>query len=265
MQPYSACILLIFLDSALDLNAQPVEAPVDYVSPNIGGIGQLLQPTIPYVQYPHGMMRVAPITTPGITDRYLADKIYGFPVGPAILMATSGKSSKHAKDNASDFDHDFETATPYYYETDLQTWNIRAELTTSAHAAYSRFTCLRSGQAYVVLSMKDHGDLEVVGSKAIQGSEDIGTQIGRTSGPQGETREYFYVEFAKPFSDFSTWQGADGLSRLTKRMGDDIGFVGNLAAADGEPIAIRAGISYISAEQARRNLQREIPEGGTRR
>ncbi len=66
------------------------KAPVDYVSPNIGGIGQLLTATIPYVQYPHGMARIAPITTPGIADRYLADKIYGFPVGPSMLMASTG-------------------------------------------------------------------------------------------------------------------------------------------------------------------------------
>ena len=95
--------------------------PVDYVSPNIGGIGQLLTATIPYVQYPHGMARLAPITTPGIIDRYLADKIYGFPVGPAMLMASIGPLSCGAEDYASDFDHDFEIATPYYYEADLQT------------------------------------------------------------------------------------------------------------------------------------------------
>jgi len=29
-------------------------------------------------QRPYGMARLAAITTPGITDRYLADKIYGF-------------------------------------------------------------------------------------------------------------------------------------------------------------------------------------------
>ena len=36
--------------------------PVDYVSPNIGMIGQLLTATLPYVQRPHGMARLAPIT-----------------------------------------------------------------------------------------------------------------------------------------------------------------------------------------------------------
>src|SRR5882757_9393573 len=83
--------------------------PVDYVSPNIGGIGQLLTATVPYVQTPHGMARLAPVTTPEIKDRYLADKIYGFPAGPAMLMISSGKVSTQPKDYASTFDHDFET------------------------------------------------------------------------------------------------------------------------------------------------------------
>ena len=50
--------------------------PVDYVSPNIGSIGQMLGPTQPFVQYPYGMSRLVPQMTPGFVDRYLADKIY---------------------------------------------------------------------------------------------------------------------------------------------------------------------------------------------
>src|ERR1700692_1151903 len=109
---------------------------VDYVDPNIGGIGQLLKATIPFVQRPHGMARLAPITTPGITDRYLADKIFGFPAGPATLMASVGAAETRPEAYASNFDHDFETTTPYYYAADLQTWGIRAELTATQEAAY---------------------------------------------------------------------------------------------------------------------------------
>src|ERR1700753_3705623 len=90
---------------ALGSSATPQKDPVDYVSPNIGGIGQLLTATVPYVQYPHGMARLAPITTPGITDRYLADKIFGFPVGAATLMASVGKVGTRPETYASDFDH----------------------------------------------------------------------------------------------------------------------------------------------------------------
>ena len=63
----------------LGASAQQNKEPVDYVNPNIGGIGQLLSSTSPSVVMPYGMMRISPITTPGISDRYLADKIYGFP------------------------------------------------------------------------------------------------------------------------------------------------------------------------------------------
>src|SRR5437868_4421030 len=75
---------------ALGASAQQRKEPVDYVDPNIGGIGQTLSATSPSVIMPYGMMRISPITTPGITDRYLADKIYGFPAGGMTLMPMTG-------------------------------------------------------------------------------------------------------------------------------------------------------------------------------
>src|SRR5580704_19225422 len=150
------CVATAVLAVCLNHSASglPQKDPVDYVSPNIGGIGQLLTATIPYVQYPHGMVRLAPITTPGITDRYLADKIYGFPAGPAMLMASTGKVSTHPKDYASDFDRDFETTTPYYYEADLQSWDIKAEVTATPTAAYYRFTLPAGSGTHLALSME---------------------------------------------------------------------------------------------------------------
>ena len=61
----------MLLASYAAVAAGKVSEPVDYASPNIGTIGQLLTATVPYVQTPHGMARLAPITTPGIMDRYL--------------------------------------------------------------------------------------------------------------------------------------------------------------------------------------------------
>jgi predicted alpha-1,2-mannosidase len=242
----------------LRMEGQRAKDPVDYVAPNIGGIGQLLTATVPNVQYPHGLARLAPITTPGITDRYLADKIYGFPAGPGMLMASVGNSSSRPQDYASDFDHDFETTTPYYYEADLQTWNVKAESTVSAQAAYYRFTFPASAHAHLALSMKEDADLTVIGNNALQGSERIVGPVGELSGPAGETREYFYLECSKPFSDYSTWQGGE-LSHANKRSGNAIGVVTDIATRDGEQIEARIGISYISAEQARRNLEHDIP------
>src|SRR5260370_33289630 len=138
-----ALVLLVVRCGGVFLGASPgneQQQPAAYVSPNIGGIGQLLTATIPFVQFPHGLARLAPITTPGITDRDLADKIYGFPAGPAMLMASVGSQSNRPEAYASDFDHDFETSTPYYYSVDLETWGIKAELTATQGSGYYRFT-----------------------------------------------------------------------------------------------------------------------------
>jgi predicted alpha-1,2-mannosidase len=244
--------------SGLAAIGQQHKEPVNYVSPNIGTIGQLLTATVPYVQYPHGMARLAPVTTPKITDRYLADKIYGFPAGPALLMASTGEMVTQPVAYASEFDHDFENATPYYFTTDLQTWNIRAEFTATQEVAYYRFTFPSAGRAHIALSMPRHANLEVVGERVVRGSMEINGPLANVAETDKHTLEYFYVEFSRPISGFQTWKQGK-LSKDTTVAGDEIGFVTD-AAATGQAIEAKVGISYISVEQAQRNLHREIPE-----
>ncbi len=238
-------------------SCQTPKAPVDYVSPNIGGIGQLLTATVPYVQCPYGMARIAAITTPGVTDRYLADQIYGFPAGPAVLMASTGEASTKPSAYASSFDHDFEATTPYYYEVDLQTWGIRAELTASCKAAYYRFTFPATGAARLSLSLASGSTLTVVSDNAVEGSRRFDDFIGKPD-PKKETRLYFYAEFSRPFASYQTWQ-EDTLSRSAVQSGNHIGFVGDVSPGAGGAVEVRVGISYISADQARSNLEHEIP------
>src|SRR5438445_718959 len=120
MRQPSLLSAVLLLASVHGLGAQQ-RSPVDSVAPNIGSIGQLLSATLPFVQVPYGMARLVPVTTPGIQDRYLADKIYGFSPGAGMFMVSTGEVRPEAAAFASDFDHDFETATPYYYAVDLQT------------------------------------------------------------------------------------------------------------------------------------------------
>ncbi len=235
----------------------PAKSAVDYVSPNIGGVSYLLTSTIPYVQLPHGMARLAPTTTPGTTDRYLADKIYGFPAGPALLMVSTGDADTKPETYASDYDHDFETATPYYFKTDLQSWNSRAEFTAARQAAYYRFTLPASPHAHIVLSFARRGaEINVLGDKAIEGSARADGTV--THLDQAETREYFYAEFSKPLGSWQTWRNGQ-MGHDDKISGDGIGFVTDNPSTKGETIEVRVGISYISTEQAHKNLTRDIP------
>ena len=143
-------VLLFFF--SLSLAAQPahVKEPVDSVNPNIGTIGHLLTATVPYVQVPHGMARLAPVTTPGTQDRYLADKIFGFPAGPATLMAYTGDLAYDSARSASRYDHDFETATPYWYKVRLDDSDIEIGIHCQHQAAaYYRFTLPAAPHAHI--------------------------------------------------------------------------------------------------------------------
>jgi putative alpha-1,2-mannosidase len=70
-----------------------------------------------------------------------------------MVMVSTGDVSTKPVDYASDFDHDFETATPYYYAADLQTGSSKAEFTATKQAALYRFTLPASPHAHVVFSL----------------------------------------------------------------------------------------------------------------
>lgn len=255
-QPAILTAAILFASFCVYSTIAQSKQPVDYVSPNIGSVGQLLTPTLPFVQVPHGMARLAPVTTPGIQDRYLADKIFGFSPGVGMVMVSTGDVSTKLADYASDFDHDFETATPYFYAADLQTWSSRAEFTATRQAALYRFTLAASPHAHVVISLGPGSELTVAGPNAVQGSQRIIGTVSTAVDLSKETRLYFYAEFAKPFGSYQTWQSGE-LTHETSVRGDHIGFVTTQATTAGEQVEVRVGISYISTEQAQRNLHRD--------
>lgn len=251
---YGACLILA---AGSGFGAQPArqKEPVDYVNPNIGTIGHLLTATIPYVQVPHGMARLAPVTTPGMQDRYLADKIFGFPAGPATLTAYRGELSVDPARTASNYDHDFETATPYWYKVRLDDSDIVAEFTATPLAAYYRFTFPSGPHAHLGFNLRN-GAIDVAGPRSVSGSGDS----GRDEGTNG-VHFYFYAEFSTPMAGYRTWNGSN-LSEDPKQSGQRIGFATDFAARAGERVGVRIGLSYISVEQARQNLAKEIPDWG---
>src|SRR5260370_3035269 len=169
-----------------------------------------------------------------------------------MLMTSSGKVRTQPKDYASTFDHDFETTTPYYYAADLQSWGIKAEFTASQTAAYYRFVLPADSTASLVLSMEDGSELRVAGNSAVEGSEKVGGTVAQLSENDGETREYFYAEFSKPFRHYQTWQ-KDALSQHVNQTGDHIGFVAEESGAGGDLIEVHVGLSYIITEQPQKN------------
>ena len=66
------CLLWILLPVLNSCNNKDVSL---YVDPNIGSVATLLTTKVPTVHRPNSMVRVFPITRPGLNDRYLSDRI----------------------------------------------------------------------------------------------------------------------------------------------------------------------------------------------
>ena len=85
-----------------------------------------------------------------------------------------------------------------------------------------------------------------------------GGTVSKLATPSGETREYFYAECSRPLDSWQGWQNGK-LSKTAQQSGNNIGLVSDSRTTAGEVVEVRIGLSYISTEQAKKNLMREIP------
>ncbi len=211
-------------------------SPVDEVDPNIGGIGRLLKATSPAVYLPYGMVSVAPVTPPHITDRYLADTIIGFPTGGTHVMPISGDVPPDPSAAASTYDHDLETATPYYYAVLLESYDIQAELTVSHRAVFYQFHFPPQRAAHLLWHHGREGQISLRGN-CVEGEQTV----------RGGAKIWFSAELSQPISATCGCSGSAGAATCV-----------TLAATD-KPVQLRVGVSHISLQQARINRDRELP------
>lgn len=217
------CALL----AAVILPAGNATAQVQYVDPTIGNVGILLQPTRPTVFLPNSMVRVYPIRADA-----LADQISSFP-----LTISSHRMQElffiMPGNDASPATYDQEKTTPYYYSTRFDDSQIQTEFTVTERCGYFRFT-FPDGRASVVLGNRLAGDLHAESETAVSGEE-------RFKG----MKAFVYGEFS---SSVELNQQARGEPSRA------------IASAAGvRNLEFRYGISFISKEQAKKNLRNEIP------
>lgn len=227
-----------------------------YVDPNIGGVATLLTTKNPTVHRPHSMIRVYPVTKPGLSDRYLSDKIYGFAVNmPAYrngqvteLMATKGAISTELSANASTYDHDLEEVHPWLHKVWLEDPNIVADWTTTERAVVYRFNFKDKESANIIFRSNGSASFFVNDKNSVKGWEE-----------SNETKQYFYAEFSRPFDTYGAFTNSKIAAGNPEISGQKIGTY--LTFNDpSAPVEVRIGISYIDENQAKDNLYREMHE-----
>ncbi|MBQ9668842.1 MAG: GH92 family glycosyl hydrolase [Prevotella sp.] len=235
----------------------PALTPVDYVSTLVGTLSKhslSTGNTYPAVALPWGMNFWTPQTGKmgdGWQYVYTEDKIRGLKqthqpspwindYGQFALMATTGEPRFDEDARASWFSHKAETATPYYYSVYLADWDVTAELTPTERAALVRFTFPETRQANIIVDAFDGGSQVSVDA---QHRRITGYTVKNSGGVPQNFRNYFVIEFSKPFT---LNQHIDDRGRQ--------GAVVTFATRRGEQVLLRVASSFISEEQAVRNL-----------
>ena len=222
--------------------------------------------TYPAIARPWGMNFWTPVSGEmgnGWTYNYNATKLRGFKqthqpspwindYGQFVVTALTGKKTVDENERASWVSHKAETATPYYYSIYLADYDVTAELAPTERAAIFRFTFPETDEAYIVVDALDDGS-------AIEIQADERRIVGYTTKNNGGVpenfRNYFVVEFDKPFS----YKAVAESNKLDEsRTGVDgehaAGLVG-FKMRRGEQVNVRVASSFISAEQALINLR----------
>ncbi len=244
-----------------------ITSPADYVNPLVGTLSEFALSTgntYPAIARPWGMNFWSPQTGKmgnGWMYVYTDHKIRGFKqthqpspwindYGQFSLMPVVGSPEFDEEKRASWFSHKGEEAKAFYYKVYLAEHDVVTEFTPTDRAALFRFTFPSSDKSYVVVDAFDSGSYVRIDKEH---NRIIGYST-RNSGGVGENfRNYFVVEFDKPFEYIHTF--ADGkLTDQTEQQSNHVGAVIGFKTSKGEAVHARVASSFISHEQAAINL-----------
>ena len=254
--------------------------PSEYVSTLVGTQSDYALSTgntYPAVALPWGMNFWTPQTGPmgdGWAYTYGAHTIRGFKqthqpspwindYGQFSLMPVRGRDKLGEESRQSWFSHQSETAKPYYYSVYLADHDIVAEMTPTERAAVIRFTFPESTESGVVIDAFDRGSrVEIVDAQTVAG------YTTRNSGGVPENfRNWFVIRFDKPFAAVELTDAPASYEAGSRELypeggkaveGDHAVAKVHFSTVRGEQVTARVASSFISAEQALRNLETEL-------
>ncbi len=230
----TAVLGFLSLATLLSCNHKNSE-PVDYVNPYIGNISHLLVPTYPTVHLPNSMLRFYPNR-----DNYTSNQMQGFPLN--VVTHRSGKVFNLAPFNGNTveipenifYTFDNETITPYCYSVVLDEYDIDVKFSPAGRSGFFTIHFNKGDHHGVILRATGNGEL-VYENEAISGFDLF-----------DGVKAYLYLEFDREPQNIIAGEGSAAL-------------IASFGSENDRDINIRYGLSYISSEQAKYNLQKDIP------
>lgn len=167
----------------------------------------------------------------------------------------------------SKYRHSTEKASPGYYSVLLDDYKIKAELTATEHCGMHRYSFDNNNKYHVMVDL-DHSlvrnspyrfckilsaQVRVVDNKTIEGYRII-------SGWAKLRKVYFRAEFSRPFNSHVFKAGQYEIENVPVANHADLKIILNFENNNDLPLIVKVGISSVSAEGAKENLDAEIKD-----
>ena len=219
--------------------------PVDFVNPYMGNISHMLVPTFPTIHLPNSYLRVYPER-----GDYTGDLLNGLPLITTSHRGSSAFNFSPFQGKESElrpiiqYSYDNEKITPYSYHVFLDDQQIEVDYGVSHQSAKYTITFEKEDSAFIVLSSKN-GELHWDGT-AISGYQNL----------DNSTRVFIYLNPQEAPDNILT------LENGSLRDGQDS--KGNAATLvlkynkGSRSLDFNYGISFIDADQAKANMEREL-------
>jgi len=222
---------------------------------------------------PFGMVNLSPDTKVGgdWMNGYLYDEsniqcfshvhgwqLYGVPVMPQTGELQSHKGLAAA---SSPFSHADEVVRPGYHKVILQRYGITAELTSTTRVGFHRYTFPANEKSFLAF---DTGAklMDKIASSAIRQVSPMEVAGCSVMAPTQRRPKPFAIFFVAQFSrpvTFGAWENGSPIENAKEVSGKNVGGYARFETKAGEQMLLKVGISYTSEENARKNLEAELP------
>lgn len=257
--------------------------PVDYVDPFIGTSNSRWM-LFPGATMPNGMVKLSPDNQGNVWQggyEYSIGSIHGFShlhgwtMAGLMTMPTNGDlalkpgnpddpfkgagAGYHSRYRKED-----QYASPGYYSVVLLDSRIKAELTATERTGVQRYTLPAdsSNRVMIQLDIPAEYGYEIKEAKITRISNTEIQGYARTySAGFNDYTLYFVMQFNKPFKDFRGYKSETEIAVDQPVAGaKSLGAYVTYPTANQETLLIRSGISFVSTEQAKLNLQIELKD-----
>lgn len=229
---------IIPLISFCQIKTLPVNN-MQYVDPRIGNVGWLLVPTRPTVQVPNQMIRMYPERTDHLDDqiKYFSLSVAAHRNGNLFGIMPAAGDLNYTDNPVSAWDSQLEIIQPNYYFTWLEDYDVKVEFTPGKKAGFFRFSFPEGKAKHVLLKNLSPGKWE--------------TTDGKT---------YESTEFFNGMKAFVYAQVRSSQTEKPELTANETGTWLSWKNLNSETIDFKYAISYLSSEQAKKNLETEIPD-----